>query len=468
MTRADGAAVPTENKMGVMPVNRLLVSMSLPIIVSMLVQALYNIVDSVFVARIGEDALTAVSLAFPAQMLMISVCSGTGVGMSAFLSKCLGEKNFRLANRTARNGIFLAVVSAACFALFGVFFVTRFFSYQTNDAGIAASGIVYLRICCILSFGVALEIVSERLLQATGKTMLSMVVQLSGACINLVLDPILIFGLLGFPRMGVAGAALATVIGQIVGAALGIYLNLKKNNELSFRWRAFRPERAIIAKIYAVGVPSILMASIGSVMVFGLNKILIQFTPTATAVCGIYFKLQSFVFMPVFGLNNGMVPILSYNFGARKPERMKRTIQLSVWYATAVMVIGFAAFQLLTPQMFALFNASGHMLEIGVPALRKISTSFLFAGFCICTLSVCQALGQGGKSLIVSLVRQLFVVLPVAYLFSRLGGLGAVWWAFFVGEIASVALCAYYLRGIYLTDIRPMLEPAARGEPANA
>ena len=448
--------------MGVMPVGRLLLSMSVPMVVSMLVQALYNIVDSMFVARLSEEALTAVSMAFPAQMLIVSVCGGTGVGMNALLSKSLGERNFAAANRTADNGLFLAVLTYGAFLLLGIFFVRPFFDFQTDIAEIAGDGIAYLRIVYLFSFGAVFQMAFERLLQATGKAHLSMAVQLIGAVTNLALDPIMIFGLLGFPRLGVAGAAIATVIGQMVAAAAGFYFNVKHNREISLSLspRVFRPSLVVIGKIYAVGVPSILMASIGSVMTFGLNKILLGFTPTATAVVGVYFKLQSFVFMPVFGLNNGMVPIIAYNFGARRPERMKHTIQLAMIYATTIMLAGFAVFQLFTPQLFAIFNASASMLSIGVPALRKISLSFIFAGFCICSLSVCQALGHGLMSLVVSVVRQLVVLLPTAYVLSRLGGLDAIWWAFIVGELVSVVLCVLFLRRIYRDEIRPLAETA--------
>ncbi len=436
-----------------MPVNRLLLSMSLPMVLSMLVQALYNIVDSLFVARIGEDALTAVSLAFPAQMLMISVMGGTGVGMNAFLSKSLGERNWRRANRIAANGLFLAFASFLVFAAMGVFLAGPFFAVQTDHPVIAGEGARYLRICYLFSIGLVFQMLCERLLQATGKTLLSMYVQLLGALTNIVLDPLLIFGLLGFPRLGVAGAAIATVVGQIAAAGLAVYLNVTRNGEIRPRWRGFRPEPLIIAKIYSVGVPSIAMASIGSIMVFGLNKILIGFSSTAAAVLGVYFKLQSFVFLPVFGLNNGMVPIISYNYGARNRERLIHTIRLGVRYATGVMVLGFAVFQLLTPQLLAIFDASPAMLAIGVPALRKISLSFLFAGFCICTLTVCQALGHGLLSLVVSLVRQLVVLLPAAWLLARIGGLPAVWWSFIIGELFSVGLCAWFLRRIHREEI---------------
>ena len=368
-----------ENKMGVWPVNRLLISMSVPIMVSMLVQALYNVVDSIFVAKLNENALNAVSLAFPVQNLMIAVATGTGVGINALLSKSLGEKNFKRANLAAANGVFLAACSYIVFALLGVFFSRTFFTVQTDVAEIVEGGTQYVAICTICSFGMFFQITYERLLQSTGKTIYTMFTQGLGAVINIIFDPIFIFVL----DMGVAGAAVATVMGQIVAAILAIILNSRKNHEISLRFRGFRPSGAIIGVIYAVGVPSIIMAAISSVMTFGMNQILIGFTTTATAVLGVYFKLQSFIFMPVFGLNNGMVPIVAYNFGARKPDRMMRAMKLGVLYATAIMALGFAIFQVGAATLLGFFEASDYMLEIGVPALRIISISFLLAGFCI-------------------------------------------------------------------------------------
>ena len=454
---------PAENKMGVMPVNRLLISMSLPMMVSMLVQALYNIVDSMFVARLSEDALTAVSLAFPAQSLMIAVGTGTGVGINALLSKSLGEKNFGLANKAADNGVFLAIMSFLAFALGGIFLARPFFLLQTGNAAIVEDGAAYLTICCVCSFGLFGQVTLEKLLQSTGRTFYTMITQGAGAIINIILDPIMIFGLLGCPRMGVAGAAVATVVGQIVAAALALWFNLRKNREIALSRRILRPEGRVIRKIYSVGLPSIVMASIGSVMTFGMNKILIAFTSTATAVFGVYFKLQSFVFMPTFGLNNGMVPIISYNYGARKPDRMKQTIRLSVCYAVGMLTFGLVIFWLFTPQLLSIFNASETMLAIGVPALRIISLSFLFAGFCIITLSVCQALGHGLLSLSVSVVRQLVVLLPSAFLLARFGGLSAVWWAFPFAELFSLTLCVIYMRHLYRAEIKPLEESAAAG-----
>jgi len=449
-------ARPQENKMGVMPVGKLLITMSLPIIISMLVQALYNIVDSVFVAKISEDALTAVSLAFPAQNLMIAVATGTGVGVNALLSRSLGEKAFERANRVASTSVFLSVCSYVVFALLGLFAAETFYAVQTTDPEIYQAGVDYLRICLIGSLGIFIEINMERLLQATGKTVYSMVTQLAGAIINIVLDPILIFGLLGFPAMGVAGAAWATIIGQIAAAALGVYLNQTRNREITVRLRGFRPDGHIIGRIYAVGIPSIIMASIGSVMTFGMNKILIAFTPTATAVFGVYFKLQSFVFMPVFGLNNGVIPIVAYNYGARKKDRILQTVRLSIAYAVGIMLTGLAVFWIFPDWLLGFFDASEQMLAIGVPALRIISLSFTFAGFGIGCSSLFQALGHGMMSLTVSTVRQLCVLLPSAYVLAKTVGLDAVWWAFPFAELFSVALCSLFLYRVYVNQIRPL------------
>lgn len=451
-----------ENKMGVMPVNRLLLTMSVPIMISMLVQALYNVVDSIFVAQLSEDALNAVSLAFPMQNLMISVATGTGVGISALLSKSLGEHDTERVQRAARNGVFLALVSFIVFAIIGVFFSRTFFQLQTDIPAIVDGGTQYLLICTLLSFGLFGQICFERLLQSTGKTFYTMITQGLGAILNIIFDPLFIFGIGPFPKMGVAGAAAATVLGQIVAFIVSIFINHAKNPEIQLSFKGFRPHGATIARIYAVGVPSIIMASISSVMTFGMNKILISFTSTATAVFGVYFKLQSFVFMPVFGLNNGMVPIIAYNFGARKPDRMKKTFNLAVVYATLIMVLGFAVMQLAPNLMLSFFNASDKMLEIGVPALRIISISFLLAGVSVICSSFFQALGHGMLSLWISVVRQLFVLLPVAYVLSRIGGLSTVWWAFPVAEVVALILCVVFLRYAHRKEIHPLEEAAQK------
>lgn len=440
-----------ENKMGVMPEKKLLLNMSLPMMVSMLVQALYNIVDSIFVAKLSENALTAVSLAFPIQTLLIAVGTGTGVGVNALLSKQLGEKNYEQANKTAMNGIFLAAVSYIVFLIIGFTCIRPFYASQTAsaDAEIMSMGIEYLTIVCVCSFGLCAQLIFEKLLQATGKTVFSMVSQTVGAVVNIVLDPIMIFGLLGCPKMGVAGAAVATVIGQIIGAMVAIFCNLKYNHEIKLRIKGFRPEKGIIGRIYTVGIPTIIMQAIGSIMTYCMNRILIVFSPTATAVFGVYFKLQSFFFMPVFGLNNGMVPIVAYNFGAGKRSRIVHTIKWSMTYAFCLLFLGFVIFETLPAKLLGLFEASEEMLTIGVPALRIIGVHFLIAWFCIIAGSVFQAVGNGVYSLIVSAARQLFVLLPVAYMLSKLGGLHAVWWAFPIAEMVSFVFSATFLTLIY-------------------
>ena len=438
-----------ENKMGVMPVNKLLLTMSLPMMVSMLVQALYNIVDGIFVARINENALTAVSLAFPIQMLMIAVAGGTVVGVNALVSRSLGEKNYDRVNKVAENGIFIIYVCYFLFLLFGIFGVKPFYLSQIQNEEIIEYGITYLTICCCVSFGLFTQFIFERLLQSTGKTLYTMATQGIGAIVNIVLDPILIFGYFGLPKMGVAGAAIATVAGQIVAGVLGIWFNLRYNKEIKISFKGFRPSMNIIKQIYVIGIPSIIMQAIGSVMVYGMNLILVTFTETATAVFGVYYKLQSFIFMPVFGLNNGMVPIVAYNYGARKKKRVLDTMKLSIVYAVSIMIIGFLAMQIFPRQMFYLFDATEHMMSIGVPALRIISISFIFAGFCIVSGSVFQALGNANYSMIVSIARQLIVLLPVAYALSKLGNVVYVWWAFPIAEIMSVAMTTICLVHIY-------------------
>lgn len=445
---------PAENKMGVMPVNRLLFSMSLPMILSMLVQALYNIVDSIFVAQIGETALAAVSLAFPVQNLIIAVSVGTGVGVNALLSRSLGEKNQETANLAAVNGIFVFFLSYLLFAVFGLFFARTYFTVQTSNPEIIEQGTIYLSICSIFSFGIFLEIALERIMQSTGRTIYNMITQGLGAIINIILDPILIFGLFGFPRMGIMGAAVATVIGQIIAMLLLLYFNIRKNSDVNLNMRRFRPDTAIIAEIYRVGLPSIIMQSISSVMTFGVNKILLLFSETAVSVFGIYFKLQSFIFMPVFGLNNAMVPIVAYNYGAARKDRIMKTIRSSVTAAVVIMLAGLAIFQIFPEQLLYLFDASEHMMGIGVPALRIISLSFLFAGYCIVIGSVFQALGNGVYSLITSAARQLVCILPAAWLFASVFGLHAVWYAFPLAEIISVVLTTLLFRRIYQKKIQ--------------
>ena len=449
-----------ENKMGVMPVNRLLLSMAIPIMISMLVQALYNVVDSYFVSQISQDALNAVSLAFPVQNLMIAVSIGTAVGFNSLLARSLGQKDMDKVNRSATNGLFLEVLSCLAFVIIGLTCSRAFYAVQTDIPGIVDYGTDYLTIVCGVSFGLFGAVTMERLLQATGRTFYTMISQAVGAITNIILDPILIFGLGPFPRMEVAGAAVATVIGQILGCGVGVFFNLTRNPEVKMSFKGFRPHGQTIKEIYAVGLPSIVMQSIGSVMVFGMNQILIAFTDTATAVFGVYFKLQSFFFMPVFGLNNGMVPIVAYNYGARKPERIIKTIKLAVIYATAILAAGCLVFQVFPAQLLAMFeaeeNASGDLLAIGIPALRIISLSWLLAGFGIVASSVFQALNHGMLSLLASLVRQLVVLLPVAFIISRFCPLEMVWLAFPIAELFSMAMCAVFMRRVYRQDILPL------------
>ena len=398
-----------ENKMGTMPVNKLLVTMSLPMVISMIVQALYNIVDSIFVSRLSEDALTAVSMAFPMQNLMISVAVGTGVGINAMLSRALGEKKFEAANKTAENGIFM-------------------------------------------------QIGFERILQSTGRTIFTMITQSTGAIINIILDPILIFGLFGMPKMGVAGAAIATVTGQICAAILAITFNLTKNPDVHISFKGFKPQIIFVKNILSVGIPSIIMSSVGSAMTFGMNKILITFSSTAVAVFGVYFKLNSFVFMPVFGLNNGMVPIVSYNYGAQNKKRLTKTIKLAIMYAVCIMFIGIMLFQFMPDVLLRLFDASDHMLEIGIPALRVISLSFAFAGICIVISSSLQALGHGFLSMMISITRQLIILLPSAYILAKFGGIHAVWWSFNIAEIGSLTLSLLFFKHMYNKIIKHLGE----------
>ncbi len=449
-----------QNKMGVLPVNKLLLSMGLPMMASMLVQALYNIVDSIFVSQISEDALSAVSLAFPIQNLMIAIASGTGVGINAYLSRSLGENNQKKVNQSATNGVFLCILSSLIFVLFGLFFVRMFFEGQSDgNQNIIEYGVDYLSVCSFLSIGLFGQVTFERLLQSTGKTFYTMLTQGTGAIINIILDPIFIFGYLGFPEMGVTGAALATVVGQMVAMCLAIYFNLKKNHEIHFDIKKFRPHLKTIKIIYSVGLPSILMISITSIMTLGLNSILISFSSTAVAVFGVYFKLQSFIFMPVFGLNNSMIPIVAYNYGARNKDRITKTIKLSVMYAVSIMIVGFVIFQVFTPSLLQMFDASEDMITIGVPALRIISLSFIPAGFCIIIISVFQSFGKGFLSLIVSCVRQLVVLLPVAYLLQFLcegTNVEPIWYAFPIAEVTAILLSSGFFVMVYKNIIKPL------------
>ncbi len=446
-----------ENKMGVLPVKRLIVSMSLPMMISMLVQALYNIVDSIFVAQIEEKALTAVTLAFPMQNFMIAVAAGTGVGINALLSRSLGEKRYDRANNAANNGILVILISGVIFFLIGVFFSGPFISLQNEDPTIVSYGSTYLGIVSCLAMPLFLQVTFERLLQSTGRTLFSMISQITGAVINIILDPILIFGYFGFPKLGVAGAGWATVLGQSMAACVGLICNLKVNKDIKISLkRIFKPNGFAIKQIYLVGVPSMLMMSIGSVMTFAMNKLLGAFSDTATAVFGVYFKLQSFFFMPVFGLNQGLIPVLAYNYGARKRERIKEALKFSIILAVAIMAVGTALFQIFPEALLRMFDANDNMMEVGVPALRIISLSFCVAGACITMGSIFQAFAKSIYSLFVSVGRQLVVLIPVAWLLSLTGEVTNIWWAFVIAEGASLVLSTFFFRKLYRTTVKTL------------
>ena len=440
--------------MGVMPVNKLLITMSLPMMISMLVQALYNIVDSMFVAQINEQALTAVSLAFPMQNLMIAVSTGTGVGINALLARRLGQKDREGASKAANNGIFLGILSCLFFVIFGIFGSRAFFEMQNAGPQITEYGTQYLSICCIFSIGIFLQITFERILQATGRTLFTMATQGTGAIVNIILDPIMIFGLFGFPAMGVAGAAAATVIGQIVAMSMALIFNHKVNHDIDLQFRSFRPSMEVIQKIYRVGIPSIIMSSISSVMTFGMNQILLTFTKTSAAFFGVYIKLQSFVFMPIFGLNNGLVPIISYNFGAQKKKRILKTIKLGTIYAVGMMFAGFIVFECFPELLLAIFNPSKDMLAIGVPGLRIIAIHFLMAGISIVLSTTFQALNHSSCSLVVSVARQLVVLLPIAYVMSLSGNIDTVWFSYPIAELVSLLASIFFFTRIYHNQIK--------------
>lgn len=443
--------------MGVMPVGRLLMSMSLPMMASMLVMALYNIVDSMFVARISENALTALSMAFPVQNLMVAISAGLGVGLNAVLSRALGAKDHESVNRAATNGIFLLLICAVAFMAVGATCTRMYFEAQTDIAEIVESGVLYTSIVTVGGLGLFMGIFFERMLQSTGRTMYTMICQMTGAIINIIFDPIMIFGLFGFPEMGVAGAALATVLGQWIGACVGLFFCIRKNPEVSLSFKGFRPNGAMIRRILSIGVPSVVMQSIGSVCTFLMNQILIAFSATAVAVFGVYFKLQSFIFMPVFGMNNGTVPIVAYNYGARKPDRMMKAIRYSIAAAVCIMTAGCAIFHLATAQLLSIFDASEEMLRIGIPALRIISLSFPVAGFCIGAGTVFQALGYSVYSMINSLVRQLIVLIPCAFMIGRFtGDVTMVWYSFVIAEAFSLVLSATFFRKIHKNVIKPL------------
>ena len=436
-----------DNKMGTLPVKKLIVSMSLPMMISMLVQALYNIVDSIFVSQLSEHALTAVTMAFPLQMMIISVGSGTGVGINALLSKALGEKKQKSANKAANNGLLLTLLSFIVFIAVGIFIAEPFIASQTDDRIIINMGAGYLYTCCTLSLGVFFQMTFERLLQSTGRTHLSMISQMAGAIINIIFDPIFIFGFAGIPAFGVIGAAFATVLGQTVAAIIGLILNVKYNVDIQLSVKKmFKPSWKTIGKIYAVGIPSILMMAIGSVMSYSMNKILVVFSTTAVAVFGVYFKLQSFIFMPVFGLNNGLIPVLAYNYGAKSKARIKESVHFGMVLAISIMAVGTIIFWAIPKQLFSFFKPTTYMLQIGIPALRIISLSFPIAALCIAMGSMFQAFSKSKYSLIVSIGRQLVVLIPVAWFLSKTGNVQNVWWAFPIAEGMSFAISFYFYK----------------------
>lgn len=444
-----------ENKMGVKPIPSLVLSMSFPIMLSMLVQALYNIVDSMFVSHYSQQALTAVTLAFPMQNLLIAVSVGTSVGVNSLLSRKLGAKDISAARKAAGNGLTLSVISWVFFALIGLFLSKTFVEFFSNDTELIAMGNQYISICLIFSLGLFIDITCERILQGTGDTFHPMIIQSTGAIVNIILDPILIFGLFGMPRMGIMGAAIATVFAQHVSAALAVYY-VRRNKEIVLKKASFRLEKQTVKDIYAVGIPTIIMQAIGTILITSLNKILIGFSTAAVAVFGIYFRLQSFIFMPVFGLNTGMIPVIGYNYGARKPKRITATIKVGLIVAVTIMGIGTALFILFPHVLLSWFNATPEMVEIGIVAMQRISLGFTLAGVSIVLIALFQGMGYGYLSMINSVTRQLVFLLPAAYLLGRFVGLDALWYSFFIAEIASFSLTLYFFWKIYKTKIKTM------------
>ncbi|MDY3619081.1 MATE family efflux transporter [Agathobaculum sp.] len=427
----------TENKMGVMPEGRLLITMSFPIMLSMLIQALYNIVDSAFVARISESALTAVSLAFPVQLLMIAVATGTGVGVNALLSRKLGQKKQEEADSVAANGVFLAVVCWLIFAALGLLFGRWFISCFTADAEILQMGTNYVTVCTVASCGVFLLFVAERLMQATGNTVYHMITQLIGAVLNCILDPLLIFGIGPFPRLGTTGAALATVAAQIIAMMIGFFINVRFNKDVHLRLRGFRPDAKILGGVLRIGLPAAVMQSLMSALTIGMNRILMPFSMTAVGFYGVYYKLQNFLYMPIFGMNNALIPMIGYNYGAKRPDRIHNIVRYALLLGAGIMAFGTVLFEAIPAPLLRLFDASPDMLAIGVPAIRVIAVSFCFSAVSLVLCGALQGLGRGMDSLIIALLRQLVIVLPAAALLARALGLHAVWYAFPVAELAG-------------------------------
>lgn len=444
-----------ENRMGVMPVGKLLFAMSTPMVISFLVQSLYNIVDSIFVARYSPDALAAVSLAYPIQILMIAVSVGTGVGVNALLSRSLGEGKKKKAKLTADNAILLGILASIMFALFGVLCTKLFFDSQTKSESIRQLGYSYLSVVTIFSFGLMLEVTFERILQSTGKTVFNMITQSVGAIINIILDPILIFGLFGAPKLGIAGAAIATVAGQIIAMILSFIFNMKYNEDVDIRFgtHIFIPDFGIIKQIYKVGIPSIAMQAMSTLMILGLNKILVTYSDMAVNVLGIYYKLQSFVFMPIFGLNNGMTPIVAFNYGAKNKDRIVKVLKYSFIASIVIMVIGTAIFWLFPKELMMLFNPNEEMMKLGIPALRICSLCFILAAFDVMAIATFQSLGNGMYALYASFLRQLVLILPFAYALSKISGLGAVWYSIPLAELGCAFFDIYLMKKIYKQKI---------------
>ncbi len=443
--------------LGEMPMGKLVPKVSVPIMISMLVQALYNVVDSVFVAKYDANALTAVNLVFPIQQLMIALATGLGVGINSLISRKLGEKRHDEAVQAAKTGMVMEALSSGLFILLGLFLSPMLMRFFTDDASLQQLGVTYMTIVCAVSMGSFMAITFERMLQATGNTVCSMAVQLSGAVVNIILDPIMIFGLLGMPAMGIAGAAWATVIGQIFSALLGLVLNQKKNPELKLDVHGWKPEKHMMGSILTVGLPSTVMSAISSLLTVLMNQILIAYGAVAVNVLGVYFKLQSFVFMPVFGLSNGMVPIVAYNYGARLRRRVYSAIKVALVFAAVIMTIGMLLFLLVPETLLSMFESDGpsQLTALGAPALRIISLSFVLAAVGITLSTTFQAVGKGAYSLIMSLCRQLIVLLPAAWILSNLGGLNAIWWAFPIAEVVSLVICL----ALYRKCDRELLKP---------
>ena len=444
-----------ENKMGIRPIPSLVLSMSFPIMLSMLVQALYNIVDSMFVSHYSQDALTAVTLAFPLQNLLIAVSVGTSIGVNSLLSRKLGARDIEGARMASGNGLTLSVISWVFFAIIGLFFSKPFISFFSDDPTLIAMGTQYIAVCLFFSLAIFIDITCERILQGTGDTFHPMIIQSTGAIVNIILDPILIFGLFGFPELGILGAAIATVFAQHVSALLAIHY-VRKNREIRLTKASFRLKKQTVKDIYAVGLPSIIMQAIGTILTTSLNKILIGFGTSAVAVFGIYFRLQSFVFMPVFGLNSGMIPVIGYNYGAKRPKRITQTIRVGMVVSLSIMTAGFLVFTFLPHVLLGWFNATDEMLAIGIVAMQRISLCFISAGFCIVLMALFQGIGEGYVSMIISVTRQLIFLLPAAYLLGRFFGLDALWFSFIIAESASLALTIYFFIHLYKKRIKTL------------